>query len=65
MATEVKVNPMAFFKYAKSNIKTRTGINDLVTEDGITHATETEKVQVVSNFFSSVFTRGPWITTSV
>jgi len=57
LAREVKTNPKAFFKYAKSKLMTRTGIHDLVTEDGITHATEKQKADVLNNFFSSVFTQ--------
>ena len=57
LAKEVKRNPKAFFKYAQTKLKTRSGIHDLVTEDGITHTTENQKANVLNEFFSSVFTK--------
>ena len=57
LAKEVKRNPKAFFKYAKTKLKTRSGIQDLVTEDGITYTTENQKANVLNEFFSSVFTK--------
>ena len=52
----MKRNPKVFFIYAKTKLKTRTGIQDLVTEDGIIHTTENQKANVL-NEFSSVFTK--------
>ena len=43
LAKEVKCNPKAFFKYAKTKLKTRTGTQDLVREDGTTHTAENQK----------------------
>lgn len=57
LAKEVKRNPKAFFKYAKTKLRTRTGIQDLVTEDGTTHTTDKQKANVLNEFFSSVFTQ--------
>ena len=44
LAKEVKTNPKAFFKYVQSKTKSKTGIGNLRTEDGL--ATEdTQKAE--------------------
>ena len=46
IAMEAKKNPKAFFNYARSKMKTRTGISDLEYPDG----------RMAHTFFSDVFT---------
>ena len=57
VAKQTKHNPKAFFKYANSKLKTRSGIADLRKEDGSTTRTTQEKAEVLNDFFASVFTR--------
>jgi len=40
LAKESKKNPKAFYKYAQSKLKTRTGIAHLAREDGSLTTTE-------------------------
>ena len=53
---EVKSNPKVFYKYAKSKLKTRSGIADLEKENGEKTRSTAEKAEVLNNFFASVFT---------
>ena len=61
IAKEAKTNPKKFWKYVSKKTKIRQGIPDLVYEDpdGNEQSTETdgEKAEVLSEFFSSVFTK--------
>jgi len=57
LAKESKKNPKSFYKYAQSKLKIRTGIAYLVQENGSLTTTDKQKADVLSNFFSSVFTR--------
>ena len=43
------------FSYANSRMKTRSGIADLQTEEGMA-VTDLEKSEALNDFFSSVFT---------
>ncbi len=54
---EVKRNPKVFFKYAKSKLKTRSGIADLIKENGEKTKSTQEKAEVLNNFFASIFTQ--------
>ncbi len=56
IAKESKTNPKAFFNYARSKTKCRTGISDLIMTDGKTTINDTEKADTLNTFFSSVFT---------
>ena len=56
VAEQAKVNPSAFYRYANSKIKSKTGIADLTKEDGSKTTTNTEKAELLNNFFKSVFT---------
>ena len=56
IATEAKKNPKAFFNYARSKMKTRTGIRDLEYPDGRMAHTDVEKAELLNAFFSDVFT---------
>ena len=57
LAKESKKNPKAFYKYAQSKLKTRTGIAHLIKEDGSLTTTDKQKADELNSFFSSVFTR--------
>ena len=57
LAKECKDNPKAFYRYAKSKMKTRSEIAHLTREDGSLTATDKDKAEVLNKFFSSIFTR--------
>ena len=54
---EAKSNPKKFWKYVKSKLKTRTGIADTEAGEQKLASTDKDKAEVLSTFFSSVFTR--------
>ena len=56
VAEQSKENPKAFYSYANSKIKSRTGIADLLKEDGTKTKTDSEKAEMLNEFFKSVFT---------
>ena len=56
IAKESKNNPKAFYQYANSRLKTRTGIGNLDTAQGKV-SSDKEKAQTLNEFFTSVFTR--------
>ncbi len=56
LAGEVKQNPKGFFKYARSKLKTKVPVADLLKPDGSTTQSDTEKAETLNNFYSSVFT---------
>ena len=63
IVSEVKNNPKKFWRYIKSMQKTSTGIADLViseeeNQEKLTQ-NDNEKAEVLSNFFTSVFTQEP------
>ena len=45
-----------FYKYAKSKLKTRSGIADLEKDNGEKTKSTEEKAEVLNNFFANVFT---------
>ena len=57
IASLAKKDPKSFFKYANSKLKTKSGMGDLITENGIVMSDDKEKAQELNNFFSSVFTQ--------
>ena len=57
IATEAKRNPKAFFNYARSKMKPRTGVSDLEYPDGRMAHTDVEKPELLNAFFSDVFTK--------
>ena len=57
LAAESKNSPEAFYKYAQSKLKTRTGNAHLPREDGSLTTTDKQKADVLNIVFSSVFTR--------
>ena len=56
IASIAKKDPKKFFRYVNSKVKTKTGIGDLYSEDGVMTADNKEKANVLNRFFSSVFT---------
>ena len=60
VADQCKLNPKAFWKYINSKCKIKTSTGDLNSVDvcgnPITVSTNTEKTEVLGDFFSSVFT---------
>jgi hypothetical protein len=55
VAMKAKQNPKAFYAYARTKLNTRDGIADL-TDGGTKVSSDSEKANVLNNFFSSVFT---------
>ena len=56
VAEQAKDDPSAFYRYANSRMKSKTGIADLTKDDGSKTTTDTEKAELLNNFFKSVFT---------
>ena len=56
IAREAKANPKAFYKYAKSKMKTCSAVADLERLDGTMTETDVDKAEVLDTFFTSVFT---------
>lgn len=62
IANDIKSNPKAFWSYVNSKTKSKSGIANLEYQrDGVSHLTSTdkEKTEVLSEFFTSVFTKEP------
>eukprot|EP00794_Sanderia_malayensis_P019674 gene19674-21620_t len=57
IANESKINPKAFYNYARSKFKTKSSIPDLDIQGGGKTSGEKQKANVLNEFFSSVFTR--------
>ena len=57
----MKGNPKQFWNYAQSETKTKSSIPDLYADENKTKTTESnmEKVGVLADFFTSVFTQEP------
>ena len=56
IAKLVKKNPKAFFQYVSSKIKTRDKVANLKQKDGTLTENDSQKSNVLNNFFASVFT---------
>ena len=56
LAKNIKSDPKAFFNYVSSMSKPKEGVANLVKEDGSLTVSDSEKAEVLNNFFSSVFT---------
>ena len=59
VALEAKANVKSFWNYVNSKLKTRSGIGTLEKPDGSLATSTADKVEVLNNFFTSVFTRTP------
>jgi hypothetical protein len=57
IALESKSKVKSFWNYINSKLKTRSGIGTLERSDGTLASSEADKVEVLNNFFASVFTR--------
>ena len=53
IATEVRINPKGFFKYARSKLKTNPRISDLEKRDGTMATDSAAKAEVLNKFFTS------------
>merc|ERR1711923_415346 len=56
VAKESKLNPKALFQYIASKTKPKDKIPDLEKSDGTLTKSDKEKVEVLSDFFKSVYT---------
>ena len=56
LAKEAKTNPNGVWKYTKSKTSCRSGIPDLDKGDGTKTKSDSEKAEVLNDFFKSVFT---------
>ena len=56
IANESKNSPKAFWKYVRSKTKTKSGVKDLLKEDGSYAHTDGDKADILNSFFASVFT---------
>ena len=57
IAAEAKTNPNRVWNYTKSKTTIRSGIPDLKKEDGSKAKTDSEKAELLNDFFKSVFTQ--------
>ena len=57
VAREAKINPKAFFAYAKSKTKVSEGIGDLLDDHGYRVSDDKGKADILNSFFCNVFTR--------
>ncbi len=56
IAKEAKHNPKAFYSYARSKLKTKDNVADLIDEKGSTISSSGGTSNILNRFFSSVFT---------
>ena len=59
IADDAKTNPPKFWKFAKSQTKTKDGVSNLKDKNDKTTENEQEKAEVLLEQFSSVFTHEP------
>ena len=57
IANEAKANPKAFYKYARSKMKTRSTVADLERPDETMTETDVDKAEILNSYFTSVFTQ--------
>ena len=56
MANDVKLKPKLFWKYARSQLKSRQAIPTLTNKDGTKAISAKDKAESLNDFFTSVFT---------
>ena len=56
IALDIKLNPKKFYSYVRSKNKSKEGIGPLLSDDKQLVESDVEMVQILNNFFSSVFT---------
>ena len=56
IAKESKLNPKMFYKYVNNKIKPTEKVSSLLKEDGKLTTSDSEKSEVLNDFFGSVFT---------
>ena len=57
IANVAKANPKAFYKYARSKMKTRSAVSDLERPDGTMTETDVDKDEILNFYLTSVFTQ--------
>lgn len=57
IATTIKSNSKKYWKYANSKLKTKSKVPDLKTDDNSYTSSEQQKVDILNEFFTSVFTK--------
>ena len=55
LAKEIKQNPKAFYSYANTKLKTKSGIENLKTLNGKANIVK-EKAEALNDFFANLFT---------
>ena len=56
LARNLKTDVKTFWRYVNNGMKVRVHVGDLEREDGTVATTDTEKAEVLNQFFTSVFT---------
>ena len=56
LARNIKTNPKAFWRYSNTRLKTKSKLDDLRDETGLTVNDDSGKAQLLNAFFSSIFT---------
>ena len=59
IAKQAKTSPKIFWNYIKSVTTTRSGVSDLMKENGEKTKSDEEKAEALNTFFKSVFTTDP------
>ena len=61
IACESKTNPKSFWKYVNTKLKRTTGINNLMKPDGTLTDSDSEKANILNNFFLQFLLQKIWI----
>ena len=64
IASEAKINPKAFYKYARSKMKTRVRISNLTDEAGNLVTSDKDKLNFMNNLWTSQTRTSPTCPTS-
>ena len=56
LVSAIKQNPKAFWRYSSSRLKTKSRVEDLLDERGTLTSNSQAKAEILSRYFSSVFT---------